>query len=587
MMNIRNTPVLVLLLLAACAHTTVPAPVEQAESDHVQAADTAVLAVQPAEEPAQDYPKIELTGQMLYQFLLSDIAAQRGHPELAIQGYLDLAKSTRDLRVVRRAAQLAYESRQMDETIEAFKLWNALDPKAALPKQMLTTVYLSGGMLTEAKPFLVDLLAADPSDAGHVVVQVYPLLARNAGKEAVYQLLVEVTRPYLALKQEELHWVLAQAASAAGHADVALAEARKARAIRPDWEMAVLLEAQQLHASDPQQAMQISRDFLAAHDDANELRMYYARLLLERKQYEASRAQFRELLKHQPGNADVAFAIALLSIQMGELDKAESELKQTLAVGGKDPSTVHFYLAQLQEAKKDDAAAMAEYQKITEGEYVFQSRLRMAYLLAKQKKLTEAGELLHATKARNSQQRAQLVLTEAQLLRDAKKYDQAFKVVSKGLEQQPNQPDLLYEAGMIADKLGKFDVTEKMLKQLIKVAPSHAHAYNALGYAMMERRERLPEAMQLVEKAYQLAPDDAAIMDSMGWGYYLTGNLSKSLEFMRRAYAAYRDPEIAAHLGEVLWQSGSREEAKKVWQQSLLENPGNPVLQSVMNRLMH
>jgi tetratricopeptide (TPR) repeat protein len=158
--------------------------------------------------------------------------------------------------------------------------------------------------------------------------------------------------------------------------------------------------------------------------------------------------------------------------------------------------------------------------------------------------------------------------------------------LSKGLEQQPEQPDLLYEAAMVADKQGNPEVFEKYLRTLIKVEPDHAHAYNALGYSLLERKVRLPEAMQLVEKAYQLAPDDAAIMDSMGWGYYRLGNLPKSLEFMRRAYIAFPDPEVAAHLGEVLWNSKAKEEAKKIWQESLKENPDNAALQAVIKKFL-
>lgn len=139
---------------------------------------------------------------------------------------------------------------------------------------------------------------------------------------------------------------------------------------------------------------------------------------------------------------------------------------------------------------------------------------------------------------------------------------------------------------MVADKQGKFDTSEEMLRKLIKVAPAHAHAYNALGYSLLERKVRLAEAMQLIEKAYQLAPDDAAILDSMGWGYYLTGNLAKSVEFLRRAYAIFPDPEVAAHLGEVLWQQGAKAEAKSIWQDNLKKNPGNEVLKAVMKKFL-
>lgn len=569
------------LLLAACAH----APRQQAEAHDPEQRILDINAVLPsvaAAEKGRDYPKMELSSQMLYTFLLADIAAQRGQGELAAQAYLDLAKATHDLRVARRAAQLAYESRQMEQAREAFQLWHDLEPQAAMPRQMLATVLVSGGKLNEAKPYLVELLAADAKNIGRNFAQLYPLLVRNTDKAAVFRLLQELAQPYP--DSAEVRWVLAQSAEAAAMHEEALGEIRKARKLKPEWSGALLLEAQLLQAKAPAEALAVSGKFLQDYPDASEVRLFYARALLEQKQYLESRVQFQALLKKQPDNAELAFAIALLSIQMGELERAEIELKQTLDAGRKDTATVHYYLGQLNEAKKKDALALQEYELVKTGEYAFPSRLRMAYLLVKQGKSKEGREVLHKTEAKNSQQRTQLILTEGQILRDAKQYDAAFKVLAKGLEQQPDQPDLLYEAAMVADKQGKLPVVEKMLRKLIEVAPEHAHAYNALGYALLERKVRLKEAMQLIERAHQLAPEDAAIMDSVGWGYYLLGNMDKSLEFMRRAYAALPDPEIAAHLGEVLWQQNAREEAQNIWQQNLKKNPDNAVLKAVIKK---
>ena len=576
-------PLLVPLLLAACAHAPQQVSEEQDADQHELEMNAAPSTMTDAEKDAA-YPKMELTSQMLYTFLLADIAAQRGQKELAAQAYLELARATRDLRAARRAAQLSFETHQLEQTLEALKLWHELEPQAVMPKQMLATVLVSGGKLEEARPYLVELLASDPDNAGRNFVQFYPLFGRYADKQASYKMLRELAQPYP--KFAEVHWVLAQAAEAAARHEEALSEVREARALRPEWELPVLLEAQLLQSKAPAESLAVTKKYLGDYPEANEVRLFYARSLLEQKQYKESRIQFQQLLKAKPDNAELAFAVALLSIQMGELDRAEQELRQTLSVGKKDSATVHYYLAQLNEAKKNDAGALQEYLQVKEGEYVFPSHLRIAFLLVKAGKLNEAREVLHQTVARNNQQRALLILTEGQILRDAKQYDLAFQVLSKGLEILPNHPDLLYEAAMVADKQGKADIFEELLRKLIKVEPGHAHAYNALGYSLLERKVRLAEAMQLVQKAYQLAPDDAAIMDSMGWGYYLTGDLTKSVEFMRRAYAAFPDPEVAAHLGEVLWQQGAHEEAKNIWQDSLKKNPDNAVLQAVIKKFI-
>lgn len=582
-MKIKISAVFLSLLLAACAHTPRQIPEDQLAEQQVMDM-AAVLPAMSEAEKERAYPKMELSSEMLYTFLLADIAAQRGQTELAAQAYIELARTTRDLRAVKRAAQLAYESRQMEQTLEAFKLWHELEPQAAMPRQMMATVLLSGGKLEEAQPYLVELLSADTDNAGRNFVQIYPLFARYSDKQGVYKVLRELAQPYP--RVAEMHWVLAQAAAAAAKQGEALSETRLARDLRPEWELPVLLEAQLLQAKAPAEALEVTKKFLGNYPDAHEVRLFYARALLDQKQYSESRVQFQQLLKSKPDNAEIAFAIALLSIQMGELDRAEVELKQTLGVGKKDSATVHYYLGQLNEAKKNEAAALQEYQQVTAGEYVVQSRMRIAYLLVKAGKLNEAREILQQTSVKNSQQRAQLILVEAQILRDAKKYDLAAQVLTQGLEKLPNHPDLLYEAAMLAEKQGKSAASEDLLRKLIKVSPDHAHAYNALGYSLLERKVRIEEAMLLVEKAYQLEPDDAAIMDSMGWGYYLLGNLSKSIEFMRRAYATLPDPEVAAHLGEVLWQQGAREEAKEIWRENLKKNPDSEALKAVIKKFI-
>lgn len=575
-------PLLFIAVLSACAHKLPEAGGALAEQDSSDLMDSH-SALTTADNVA-DYPKMELTGQMLYTFLLADIAAQRGQTDLAAQGYIEMTRLTRDPRAARRAAQLAFESRNMEQALQAFKMWNELEPKAAMPKQMLATVLLSGGKLEEARPYLIEVLAADTNNTGKRFAQIYPLFARYKDKVAVYAMLKALAQPYPDVA--ETHFVLAQAAEAANQHAEALQEVRVARKQHPDWEVAALLESQLLKETAPEEALSVAKGFLSAFPDANEVRLFYARFLLEQKQYPASRTQFQKLLQTRPDNADLAFAIALLSIQMGEFERAETELKQALAFGKKDGATVHYYLGQLKEAKKEIPAALQEYQQVQDGEYAFPSRLRVAYLLAQTHKIAEARKVLQETTVKNPQQQEQLIVTEVQLLREAELYEQGFQVATKGLERLPNNQTLLYEAAMLADKLGKLSVSEELFRKLIKVAPEHAHAYNALGYSMMERKERLPEALKLVEKAYQLEPDDAAILDSMGWGNYLTGNLDKSIAFLRRAYAAFPDPEVAAHLGEVLWKQGGQEEAKSIWQESLSKNPDSAVLKSVIKKFI-
>jgi tetratricopeptide (TPR) repeat protein len=230
--------------------------------------------------------------------------------------------------------------------------------------------------------------------------------------------------------------------------------------------------------------------------------------------------------------------------------------------------------------------ALQHYRQIKGGEYLYASQLRIAYLLNKTDRLDEARKTLKSTKPNDDAQRVQLVMIESQFLNEAKRFDESFKVLAQGLEKFPNEPELLYQSALIADKLNKTDMFEQLLRKLIKVDPNNAHSYNALGYSWLERNVRVAEAMELVEKAYKLAPDDIAIVDSMGWGYFRLGQYDKSIAFLRRAYQANPDPEIAAHLGEALWVSGDKAGAQQVWSENSKANPKNETLQAVIKRFI-
>ena len=578
MMMLKRSAIALSLLLAACAHAPQQVVVEQPVPQQEEASP------HPVAEPQLNLPKLELNGGMLYEFLLGDIASQRGNPELATQVYLDLANDTKDPRVARRAAQLAFDAHQMDKSVEALKLWLRLEPSSHQAKQLLITALLSGGKLEEARPYLVEMLAAYPAQTGHTFTQVYSFLTRYPDKDAALKLLQDLARPYP--RVEEGHLVQAQAAAIAGKHEIALKEVRQARVLRPEWEMAALLEAQLMQQDSPQQALALLNKYLAAYPDAAEARLLYARMLLDQKQYAEARTEFQHLLGMHPESGDLAFAVAMLSLQMGELDRAESELRLALTKGKKDESTVYYYLGQLNEAKKHEAEALQNYRQVQDGEYAFDAHLRVAYLFYKAGKLDEARGYLHQANAQNNQQRVQLLLIESGLLRDAKQVEAAYQVLTQGLEKLPNHPDLLYETAMLADQLGKREAFEQMMRKAIEVKPDYAQAYNALGYSLLDRNERVGEGMQLVEKASQLAPNDAGIIDSVGWGHYRLGNLEKSLEFLRRAYSTDPDPEIAAHLGEVLWVQGVKDQAKKVWDDALKAHPDNAVLQNTMKKFL-
>jgi tetratricopeptide (TPR) repeat protein len=568
---------LLLLALVGCAQQ--PAKKIAAPATPVSPSDASATA---SAKHIGELPKLELTAQTLYQFLASEIAGQRGQPGLAVEGMLDLAKSTRDPRLAKRATELALQARLEGRALEAARLWLILDPGEVRARQTITALLVDGGYLDEAKIYLERLLADEGENVGSAFLSLHQVLTRQSNKAAVLVLVEELAKPYPQVA--EAHFAIAQAAWGAEKDEQALREIIEASRLRPGWEATALFQGQILQRSSATQALDFFKDYLEKFPKALDVRLTYARMLVAEKRYAEARNQFEKLLADFPGNAEVSVALGLLSLQLHDYDKAELYLKQALAENYGDANAVRMYLGQLEEERKRYDEAANWYGSVLPGEQFLAAQLKYAAMLAKQNRTPEALQYLRQISVQSNQQRVQVIIAEAQILRTTGAYQEAFDLLSKALEKLPNYPDLLYDRAMVAEKVGRLDLLEQDLRKLIQLKPDYAHAYNALGYTFASRGERLDEAAQLIEKALKLTPDDPFIMDSMGWVHYRLGAFDKALVFLRRAYAEQPDPEIAAHLGEVLWAQGNREEADNIWHAALKENPDNEVLLDVIKR---
>jgi tetratricopeptide (TPR) repeat protein len=377
---------------------------------------------------------------------------------------------------------------------------------------------------------------------------------------------------------------IAQAALAASDDAAALAAARRAAAMRPGWDAAAIYESQILQRQSAALGARSLAAFLEQYPGAREARLAYARLLTGERRYAEARVEFDKLLAAFPDNGDVRYAVGLLAMQLKDYATAEASLKRLLEMGFRDPHGVRFMLGQAAEEQKKWQEALKWYDGIPLGEHYMPSRLRIANVMSKQGRLEEARAYLRALDTEGDE-RVQVLIAEAQLLRDADQHRDAFDLLGKALQAQPEQPELLYDHAITAEKLERFDVLESSLRTLIRLKPDYAHAYNALGYSYAERNLRLPEARKLIERALELSPEDFYIIDSMGWVLYRMGDLKGAEEHLRRAYLGRPDAEIGAHLGEVLWQMGERAEAERVWQDVLKSHPGNETLQKTLKRL--
>jgi tetratricopeptide (TPR) repeat protein len=533
--------------------------------------------------PAQDKNVEELNEPTLYDFLLGEIALQRGDLPLAAKTYLELAKRTGDPRVARRAVEVTNQARLPELGVDAAKIWYETEPESPQALQVLAALLIAAKRVDESQPYIEKLLAGDGVNLENGFMQLGRLLASNPDKAANLRVVRNLAARHPSLPQA--HFAVAQAAFAAGDESAALAAVRQAQSLRPDWEAAAILEAQILQKRSTAAAAKSLGAFIAKNPSSREARLNYARVLAADKRLPEAREQYDALLAANPGNTDVIYAIGLLAFQLKDYAVAEQNMKRLLGMTYRDHDGVRYLLGQIAEEQKHWLSAVDWYQSIGEGEHAMPARMRTANAIAKQGKLEEARAFLKKVAADNPDQEVQLLVAEAQLLREANRSKDAFDMLGKALKNDPDQPELLYDFALTAEKLERYDVLESNLRKLIQVRPDYAHAYNALGYSYAERNVRLPEARKLIERALDLSPDDYFIVDSLGWVLYRQGDLKGALEQLRRAYDGRPDAEIGAHLGEVLWAMGRTEEANRIWQESLKAGPENETLLKTIKRL--
>lgn len=576
-MEFKNLLVLFLFsFLYACAHS--PTTKEDVEEKKE--------VVEQEEINQKNLPNQELTAPILFDFLVGETALQRGNLDVALNRYLKLAKATRDLRLAKRASEIALHTGDPNAAVQATSLWVQLDPESVEARQTMAALMVNLGNLDAARPHLEKLLRSEKEKGGaaNAFMQLNQIFSHNPDKVGIYQLVQQLALPYKDLP--EANFAISQSAWFANQHVPALSAMNEALKLRPNWEIAAIHKGRILQrTSDPENVHQFYRDYLTEYPNANEVRIAFARTLITDNRNDLASEQLDFLINKKTTDPEIMLAIGLLATEMGNFDLTEKTFKRALELGYKDSDAVHFHLAQIYEETKRSDQAMESYQLVKAGSRYIPAQIRYADLWASKGQINEARDYLKKISAANDQQAAHLILAEAQILRKSKSYQEIYEVLTNGLKKLPDYPELLYDRALIADKLGKFSVLEKDLRKLIQIKPDNAHAYNALGYSLAERREHLPEALKLIKKAVELAPEDPFIMDSLGWVYYRMGNISESLNYLNLAYATRPDPEIAAHLGEVLWAQGSKENAKDIWRTALEKDPDNEVLLETIERL--
>ncbi len=567
-----------------------PAPPGAATPAPPGAATPAPPDAAPPAPPETAAPTSQLTAEIMYRILVGDIALQRGQPALAARAYFEAARDAQDANLARRATEIALFARQRGLAVDAAQLWQQLDPSSDRARQMVTMLGqpgASGDLKGDLERLLADA-AANPKTLGDAFLQLNRALSAQPDKTAVYRLVIELAKPYPGVPEAQLAVAIAGDNTGLTDLEIVATATRavdRALELKPDWERAVLVKADILAKGSPDSAIAYLNAFLVGAPKSRAAASALAQLYIEQERYADARAVFQRQLDAEPADRELEFAVAAISLQMRDYASAQRLFEDLKQAGFGEPGAVAFYLGEIAEETRHYDEAIARYKEVTEGDRAWLAKLRIAAVMGKQGHVGDARQFLNKLEPDGRDQEIELKQSEAQLLEDAGDYKAAYAVLNEALADEPDSADLLYDAAMVAEKLDRLDEVESRLKRVIELKPDNAQALNALGYTLVDRTPRAVEGMKLIERAHALAPSDPFILDSMGWAHFRLGNLSESEKFLRRALAERPDPEIAAHLGEVLWAEGERDHAQEVWQSQLKETPDNPVLLDTVRRL--
>ncbi|MGH8561978.1 MAG: tetratricopeptide repeat protein, partial [Nevskiales bacterium] len=471
-----------------------------------------------------------------------------------------------------------------DRALLAALRWSSLVPDAVPPRELIARNHLRQGRLDALYAECTAIIARHPEGRDEGFREVALLLSGDPAQAdpalAVMQRLVN-DEPQRAAG----HYAYGLLAVRVGRHELGIQQADAALKLERDWSEAYLLKiGAQVRAGQLADARRTHDRALRSSSEPILLRIAYARLLLEAEQSEAAAEQYREVLRKDGSNPDALFALALLSLQANKLDEAYRHLL-TLFESGQRRDEAAWFLAQIEEDRGHYREAHTWYGAVTGGNRVVDALLRRAFTLYKTEGIEPAQRYLAELRRRSAELGPRLYTAEAELYYEAGQPARALQRYEAGLREFPEDSDLLYGRGMMRAELGEFATAEQDLRAILAKQPDDARSLNALGYLLSNHSDRYPEAFGYIERALKLTPDDPAVIDSMGWIQYRLGNLERSLELLQDAFKRQPDPEIAAHLGEVLWQLGRRDNAQDVWRTALADNPDHRVLRETVDRL--
>lgn len=541
----------------------------------------------------------DLNPDLFYQLLLSEIYATNGDIGDAYLGMLDAARKANSAKLYERAVEMALRARSGESALDAARAWQRAFPASKDANRYVLQILLGLNRVSDTlEPLKKELVGT----TGKERITAIDLLPRYFSRVTDKPLAANIVEQALAIDLTSPETGPAAWSAVgllrlnAGSVPGGLEAAQRGSALNARAEEPAVLALNLMEAKSPGAEALVQR-YLAGQP-LPEVRMAYARRLIDTMRYSEALVQMQTLNTQAPSFADAWLVRGSLELQDRNNSAAESSLKQYTqlvapneapAADGNETSRgmvqAYLLLAQIAEQRGQLDEANAYLQRINSPQDALKVLTRRAMILAGQGKMVEARALIRSAPETQADDARAKISAEVQLLRDHKQLDTAYQVLAAALKQYPDDTNLMYDQAMIAEKLGKLDDMEKLLRKVIAASPDYHHAYNALGYSLADRNVRLPEARKLIEKALEFAPNDPFIVDSLAWVEFRSGNAAEAKRLLEQAYASRQDAEIAAHLGEVLWSLGQRDQANTIWSQALQQQKDNETLQETVRRL--
>ena len=547
-----------------------------------------IPAIGISEEQSEEFnpdlpPKIsEANAEFVYKFLLAELAIQRNDINAAGHLYLDLAKLTKNTGFAQSAAQLGGMVRNGRLALDAAGVWSKLDPKSSDAKKVLAEMYIASGNLSKAKPLVKEILENEKSK-GDGFLYLNNILTRVENKSNALRFIIDIAKPYA--KMVEAHFAVAHTAHMAGNISIRDKELAAIDKLNPNWETSTLFKGSIQFDEDPMKAIETYQNFIKTNPKSNTVRLELAKALVQTEQYPAAKKHFEKLVNSPLASAEISFTVALLALETGDDIMAEQFLNQSLERKYYNPDQINMYLARIYGQRQKIDKVINYIEKISTGPLFVDSRIFAAQAIRAENGIDQAIEYLDQYKSLDRQEKLKFLQLKTSFLYNDNQFQKAIDLMLSEEEKYSDSAEFYFDFGLLHEKNKDFDAMESKLKKAISLKPDYAIAYNALGYSYADRNVKLDDAKRYIEIALSIEPQNHYILDSMGWVHYRLGNYDIAYEFITKAYSIQEDPEIAAHLGEVLWKQGKENEAISIWQGSLERFPENSILIETKNRL--